>query len=83
MLVVLTTSLVTVCWGGLLFLFYEFFGVVTNLFGGCWCTLGTQPYHEHWFGAQIVALAMLLVPVTRLTVVWVMAVRRCPVLPKI
>ncbi|WP_417664720.1 organoarsenical effux MFS transporter ArsJ [Pseudidiomarina donghaiensis] len=57
----------------MLFVFYEFFGVVTNLFGG-W--LGA-----HWglnrtmnigLGLQIAALAMLLVPPAMLTVVWVM-----------
>lgn len=58
----------------LLFLFYEFFGVVTNLVGG-W--LGA-----HWglnrtmnigLLLQVAALAMLLVPASMLTVAWVMA----------
>lgn len=58
----------------LLFLFYEIFGVITNLLGG-W--LGA-----HWglnrtmnigLALQVVALSMLLVPPAWLTVVWVMA----------
>ena len=57
----------------LLFLFYEFFGVVTNLTGG-W--LGArvglnQTMHVGLF-LQLIALSMLLVPVNMLTVVWVM-----------
>jgi MFS family permease len=58
----------------LLFLFYEIFGVITNLLGG-W--LGA-----HWglnrtmnigLALQVVALSMLLVPPAWLTVAWVMA----------
>tara|TARA_R110001599_G_scaffold8651_13_gene42165 strand:- start:18223 stop:19452 length:1230 start_codon:yes stop_codon:yes gene_type:complete len=58
----------------LLFLFYEIFGVITNLVGG-W--LGA-----HWglnrtmnigLALQVGALSMLLVPSTWLTVPWVMA----------
>ncbi len=57
----------------LLFLFYEFFGVITNLTGG-W--LGArvglnQTMHVGLF-LQLIALSMLLVPVNMLTVVWVM-----------
>ena len=58
----------------MLFLFYEFFGVVTNLFGG-WlgARWGLNRTMNIGLGLQIVALAMLLVPATWLTVVWVMA----------
>lgn len=58
----------------LLFLFYEFFGVVTNLFGG-WlgAHLGLNRTMHIGLGLQIVALAMLLVPAAALTVAWVMA----------
>ncbi|MFW3613371.1 organoarsenical effux MFS transporter ArsJ [Billgrantia antri] len=58
----------------LLFLFYEFFGVVTNLVGG-WlgARLGLNRTMNLGLGLQIVALAMLLLPTTWLTVPWVMA----------
>ncbi|MCK7459491.1 organoarsenical effux MFS transporter ArsJ [Idiomarina aminovorans] len=58
----------------MLFLFYEFFGVVTNLFGG-WlgARWGLNRTMNIGLGIQIVALAMLLVPPTMLTVIWVMA----------
>lgn len=58
----------------MLFLFYEFFGVVTNLFGG-WlgARWGLNRTMNIGLGLQIVALAMLLVPAAWLTVVWVMA----------
>ncbi|MBF8223297.1 organoarsenical effux MFS transporter ArsJ [Halomonas sp. 328] len=58
----------------LLFLFYEAFGVVTNLVGG-WlgARLGLNRTMNVGLGLQIVALAMLLVPAELLTVVWVMA----------
>lgn len=58
----------------LLFVFYEVFGVITNLVGG-W--LGA-----HWglnrtmnigLALQVIALAMLLVPSDWLTMIWVMA----------
>ncbi|MGI2260434.1 organoarsenical effux MFS transporter ArsJ [Shewanella sp. GXUN23E] len=58
----------------MLFLFYELFGVVTNLVGG-WlgARLGLNRTMNIGLGLQIVALAMLLVPVAWLTVPWVMA----------
>jgi predicted MFS family arabinose efflux permease len=58
----------------LLFLFYEFFGVVTNLVGG-WlgARLGLNRTMNLGLGLQVVALAMLLVPAAWLTVAWVMA----------
>lgn len=58
----------------MLFLFYEFFGIVTNLFGG-WlgARWGLNRTMNIGLGIQIVALAMLLVPASMLTVIWVMA----------
>lgn len=57
----------------MLFLFYEAFGVVTNLVGG-W--LGARLGLNHTMNAglalQLVALGMLLVPEVSLTVMWVM-----------
>lgn len=57
-----------------LFLFYEFFGVVTNLVGG-WlgARLGLNKTMNIGLLLQVLALAMLLVPASMLTVVWVMA----------
>ena len=57
----------------LLFLFYEFFGVVTNLVGG-WlgAHLGLNRTMNLGLGLQIAALSMLLVPSALLTVPWVM-----------
>ncbi|MGM0629804.1 MAG: organoarsenical effux MFS transporter ArsJ [Pseudomonadota bacterium] len=57
----------------MLFLFYEFFGIVTNLFGG-WlgARWGLNRTMNIGLGIQIVALAMLLVPGSMLTVIWVM-----------
>lgn len=57
-----------------LFLFYEIFGVVTNLTGG-WlgARLGLNRTMNIGLGLQIVALAMLAVPATMLSVTWVMA----------
>ncbi|MGO2497447.1 MAG: organoarsenical effux MFS transporter ArsJ [Vibrio litoralis] len=57
-----------------LFLFYEFFGVVTNLIGG-WlgARLGLNRSMNIGLGMQIVALAMLAVPSVWLTIPWVMA----------
>ncbi|AWY00482.1 MFS transporter permease [Marinomonas primoryensis] len=57
----------------LLFIFYEAFGVVTNLFGG-WlgARWGLNRTMNIGLGLQIVALGMLLVPAGWLTVVWVM-----------
>lgn len=58
----------------LLFLFYEFFGVVTNLVGG-WlgARIGLNRTMNIGLGLQIIALAMLMVPASMLTVAWVMA----------
>lgn len=58
----------------LLFLFYEFFGVVTNLTGG-WlgARLGLNRTMNLGLFLQVVALSMLLVPAAMLTVPWVMA----------
>lgn len=58
----------------LLFLFYEIFGVITNLVGG-WlgAHLGLNRTMNIGLALQIIALTMLLVPVTWLTVPWVMA----------
>jgi MFS transporter, APGE family, 1-arseno-3-phosphoglycerate exporter len=57
-----------------LFLFYELFGVVTNLFGG-WlgARFGLNRTMHAGLMLQLVALAMLLVPPEMLTIVWVMA----------
>lgn len=57
-----------------LFLFYEFFGVVTNLIGG-WlgARLGLNKTMNIGLGMQIVALLMLAFPATWLTIPWVMA----------
>jgi len=58
----------------LLFLFYEIFGVITNLVGG-WlgARLGLNRTMNIGLGLQLVALSMLLVPAAVLTVPWVMA----------
>ncbi|MEQ6916543.1 organoarsenical effux MFS transporter ArsJ [Halomonas aquatica] len=58
----------------LLFLFYEAFGVVTNLVGG-WlgARLGLNRTMNAGLALQVVALAMLTVPAASLTVPWVMA----------
>ncbi len=58
----------------MLFLFYEVFGVITNLIGG-WlgARLGLNVIMNLGLAIQIAALSMLLVPVEGLTVVWVMA----------
>jgi len=57
----------------LLFVFYEFFGIVTNLFGG-WlgARLGLNVTMNLGLGLQIVALMMLTVSPEWLTVVYVM-----------
>lgn len=57
----------------LLFLFYEIFGVITNLVGG-WlgAHLGLNRTMNIGLFLQVVALAMLLVPPTMLTIPWVM-----------
>jgi len=56
-----------------LFLFYEFFGVVTNLVGG-WlgARIGLNRTMNAGLAIQVGALAMLLVPSSWLTVAWVM-----------
>lgn len=58
----------------LLFLFYEIFGVITNLVGG-WlgARLGLNRTMNIGLALQIVALAMLLVPASMLSIVWVMS----------
>ncbi|WP_323750592.1 organoarsenical effux MFS transporter ArsJ [Marinobacter sp.] len=58
----------------LLFIFYELFGVVTNLVGGyLGARLGLNRTMNIGLFLQIVALAMLAVPAAMLTVPWVMA----------
>lgn len=58
----------------MLFVFYEVFGVITNLVGG-WlgARLGLNRTMNIGLFLQLVALAMLLVPASMLTVIWVMA----------
>jgi len=58
----------------MLFLFYEIFGVVTNLVGG-WlgARLGLNKTMNIGLALQVIALAMLAVPSGYLTVVYVMA----------
>lgn len=58
----------------MLFLFYEIFGVITNLLGG-WlgARAGLNATMNIGLGLQVVALVMLLVPEAMLTVAWVMA----------
>lgn len=57
-----------------LFLFYEFFGVVTNLVGG-WlgARLGLNRTMNIGLAMQVVALLMLALPNAWLTIPWVMA----------
>jgi len=57
----------------MLFLFYEFFGIVTNLVGG-WLggRIGLNLTMHIGMGLQVVALAMLTVPEAWLSVVYVM-----------
>jgi hypothetical protein len=58
----------------LLFLFYEFFGVVTNLFGGyLGARIGLNRTMHLGLALQVVALGMLTVPAAWLTIPWVMA----------
>ena len=58
----------------LLFLFYEFFGVLTNLFGGyIGARVGLNRLMNAGMVLQIIALSMLTVPDAMLGVVWVMA----------
>jgi len=58
----------------LLFLFYEVFGVITNLVGG-WlgAHFGLNRTMNIGLGLQVFALSMLLLPADMLTVFWVMA----------
>ena len=58
----------------MLFLFYEIFGVVTNLIGG-WlgARLGLNKTMNIGLGLQIIALGMLAVPADMLSVAYVMA----------
>ena len=57
----------------MLFLFYDFFGVVTNLFGGWLGALwGLNRTMHLGLGLQLIALSMLLVPHEWLTIAWVM-----------
>ena len=58
----------------MLFLFYEVFGVITNLVGG-WlgARIGLNRTMNIGLAMQVVALSMLLVPAAWLTVPWVMA----------
>lgn len=57
-----------------LFLFYEIFGVVTNLVGGYFgARLGLNRTMNIGLALQVIALLMLTVPNAWLTVVWVMA----------
>ena len=56
-----------------LFLFYEFFGIVTNLAGG-WlgARIGLNKTMYIGLAVQLLALSMLLIPQTMLTIAWVM-----------
>ena len=58
----------------MLFVFYEVFGVITNLVGG-WlgARIGLNRTMNIGLGLQVAALSMLLVPAAVLTVPWVMA----------
>lgn len=57
-----------------LFLFYEIFGVITNLIGGyLGARLGLNRTMNIGLALQVIALLMLTVPNGWLTVVWVMA----------
>ena len=58
----------------MLFLFYEIFGVVTNLFGGyLGARIGLNRTMNLGLGLQVAALLMLTVPAAMLSVPWVMA----------
>lgn len=57
-----------------LFLFYEFFGIVTNLVGGyLGARIGLNRTMQLGLGLQIIALVMLTLPQAMLTIPWVMA----------
>ena len=67
-----------------LFLFYEVFGIITNLVGG-WlgARLGLKTTLFMGLSTQLGALSMLaFAPAAWLTVPWVMASRHSPALPK-
>ena len=57
-----------------LFLFYEFFGIITNLTGG-WlgARIGLSKVLNIGLILQVLALTMLLVPTTMLGIIWVMS----------
>lgn len=57
-----------------LFIFYEFFGVITNLVGG-WlgARIGLNRTMQLGLGLQIAALGMLVVPTPALSILWVMS----------
>ena len=58
----------------MLFLFYEIFGVVTNLAGGyLGARIGLNRTMNLGLALQVIALSMLLLPTSMLTIVWVMA----------
>nr|WP_298141038.1 organoarsenical effux MFS transporter ArsJ [uncultured Pseudomonas sp.] len=58
----------------MLFLFYEIFGVVTNLLGGyLGARLGLNRTMNIGLGLQVAALLMLTVPTAWLTIPWVMS----------
>lgn len=57
-----------------LFLFYEIFGVITNLLGGyLGARIGLNRTMNIGLALQVIALLMLTVPAEWLTVIWVMA----------
>lgn len=57
-----------------LFLFYEIFGVITNLIGGYMgARIGLNRTMNIGLALQIIALLMLAVPISILSVIWVMA----------
>ena len=57
-----------------LFLFYEIFGVITNLLGGyLGARIGLNRTMNIGLGLQIIALLMLAVPTSLLSIGWVMA----------
>jgi predicted MFS family arabinose efflux permease len=57
-----------------LFLLYEFFGIVTNLYGGWLATrIGLNKTLQIGLGLQVVALAMLTVDASMLSLIYVMA----------
>ena len=57
----------------LLFVFYEVFGIITNLIGG-WlgAIIGLNNTMQIGLVLQIIALSMLLVPAEMLSIIWVM-----------